>query len=228
MKKILFILCAGLLVQSLFAATHKGKKLVSASQPKDWEDLTYAEFIDSPMNQKFMKGYQQSSQSSASLKSAAAGSKKSRQISSESNLLKLSADYKENEPFLLIRDPAILEELEKQGFSFYSHFGLLTGQPASEYSNLQEFYKNNVNYRFIARTTEQDLKELLESETEKTKSSKVPLVGIGMKFSRRIFDANWFQSPIARFELIGIVNRLDRADFDVKTCGETRFIYRLS
>lgn len=230
MKKILFILCLGLLIQPLFAVASQSKKVASVTQPKDWEDLTFAEFIDSPMNQKFMKGYQQSNPSSFSSKNSTEvkGSKKSRQISSENNLSKLSSDYKENEPFLLIRDPALLEELEKQGFSFYSHFGFVTGKPVSDYSNLQEFYKDNANYRFIARTTEQDLNELLKSETEKTKSSKVPLVGIGMKFARRIFDANWFQSPIARFELIGIVNRLDRADFDVKTCGETRFIYRLS
>ena len=49
-----------------------------------------------------------------------------------------------------------------------------------------------------------------------------------MAYSRRLFDANWLKSNFANFELVGIVNRLDRVSFDNSNCGETRFIYRLS
>jgi hypothetical protein len=44
----------------------------------------------------------------------------------------------------------------------------------------------------------------------------------------RHFDTRWLQSPHAQLRLIAIVNRMDRADFDRASCGEVRFIYRLS
>lgn len=44
----------------------------------------------------------------------------------------------------------------------------------------------------------------------------------------RHFDPRWLASPFAAMKLIGVVNRMDRADFDPATCGEVRFIYRLS
>ena len=40
-------------------------------------------------------------------------------------------------------------------------------------------------------------------------------------------DNRWFESDIAFFELIGVVNRLDKKDF-YGTCGEIRFVYRLA
>jgi len=44
----------------------------------------------------------------------------------------------------------------------------------------------------------------------------------------RHFDQRWLYSPIATFKLVGISNRLDRVDFNPSSCGEVRFIYRLS
>ncbi len=44
----------------------------------------------------------------------------------------------------------------------------------------------------------------------------------------RHFDHRWLSSPFGAMKLIGIVNRIDRADFDPASCGEVRFIYRLS
>lgn len=44
----------------------------------------------------------------------------------------------------------------------------------------------------------------------------------------RHFDPRWLRSPHAVFKLVAIVNRIDRRDFDPATCGEVRFIYRLS
>lgn len=37
----------------------------------------------------------------------------------------------------------------------------------------------------------------------------------------------WFRSPDTSFELVAVVNRLDRMDIRPKTCGETRLLYRL-
>jgi hypothetical protein len=44
----------------------------------------------------------------------------------------------------------------------------------------------------------------------------------------RHFDTRWLQSPLAQLRLIAVINRMDRADFDRASCGEVRFIYRLS
>ena len=43
----------------------------------------------------------------------------------------------------------------------------------------------------------------------------------------RRLDNRWFESDIAFFQLIGVVNRLDKKDF-YGTCGEIRFVYRLA
>jgi hypothetical protein len=49
----------------------------------------------------------------------------------------------------------------------------------------------------------------------------------------RILDVRWLRSSQARFQLTGIVNRLDRRDFtsisrEGRNCGEIRLIYRLA
>ncbi len=44
----------------------------------------------------------------------------------------------------------------------------------------------------------------------------------------RHFDPRWLNSRFAEMKLIGVINRMDRADQDPATCGEVRFIYRLS
>jgi len=43
----------------------------------------------------------------------------------------------------------------------------------------------------------------------------------------RHFDTRWLQSPHARLKLVGVINRMDRLDFDPASCGEVRFVYRL-
>lgn len=44
----------------------------------------------------------------------------------------------------------------------------------------------------------------------------------------RHFDPRWLNSKFGEMKLIGVINRMDRADFDPSTCGEVRFVYRLS
>src|SRR5262249_42281883 len=44
----------------------------------------------------------------------------------------------------------------------------------------------------------------------------------------RIFNKAWLASKYATFELVSVVNRIDRKDFGSGACGETRFVYRLS
>jgi hypothetical protein len=64
----------------------------------------------------------------------------------------------------------------------------------------------------IARTVESDIAELTEGHP-----SDDP---------RRAFNPQWLSR--GRFELVGVVNRIDRRRFDPKACGEVRLVYRLA
>jgi hypothetical protein len=44
----------------------------------------------------------------------------------------------------------------------------------------------------------------------------------------RVFNEKWLSSSDGLFTLAGVVNRIDRRDFDPSHCGELRFIYRLA
>lgn len=44
----------------------------------------------------------------------------------------------------------------------------------------------------------------------------------------RHFDARWLNSEFGYMKLVAIANRMDRADITKDSCGEVRFIYRLS
>ncbi len=44
----------------------------------------------------------------------------------------------------------------------------------------------------------------------------------------RHFDFRWLNSKYGYFKLVAVVNRLDRVEFNPDSCGEVRFIYRLS
>lgn len=59
-------------------------------------------------------------------------------------------------------------------------------------------------------------------------STKRGWFGIGTRPFHRAFDRNWLLSKAARFELVGVVNRMDRANRMPDACGEIRFIYRLA
>jgi hypothetical protein len=55
-----------------------------------------------------------------------------------------------------------------------------------------------------------------------------PNAGVGVQYGERLFDMRFLKSSLARFVLVGIVNRMDRAFVSPETCGEIRFIYRLA
>lgn len=56
-----------------------------------------------------------------------------------------------------------------------------------------------------------------------------PQAGVGVaRYAHRLFDSRWLHSPDAFFELVGVVNRLDRRAFHDGACGETRLVYRLA
>lgn len=118
------------------------------------------------------------------------------------------------DPALVIQDPEILSQLEAKGMSLAER---LIGQPVTAGHNA-ELRDRSAAYRSLLADIGADLYQL-------TREDK--LLGPGMDKSHRLFDARWLSSPAARFELAGVVNRLDRRPFHPDACGEVRFIYRL-
>ena len=115
---------------------------------------------------------------------------------------------------LMVDDPVVLEKLASQGFSF-SQMAFASSSPVVQNSELMRFS----GYQQIVEHLSQDLKQLSMQDTK---------LSVGMRSSHRLFNSQWLSSAFARFELVGVVNRLDRMPFHSENCGEFRFIYRLA
>jgi hypothetical protein len=115
---------------------------------------------------------------------------------------------------LNIEDPQRLEEVERSGFSF----GDIVLGPASAAANNATLYQEPA-YRSIVDSLAEDLRQLKATD---------PQLGLSINAAHRMFDATWLRSPFAHFELVGVINRMDRDVFDQGSCGEIRFIYRLA
>jgi len=119
------------------------------------------------------------------------------------------------EPGLLISDPAELIILEQQGLSF----GRQLGAPAEDVQSLL----TSPRYASFVSVIEGDLAEL--SRRDGVARSQFPLDPKRLNY---VFDPKWLRSPDARFQLVGVVNRLDMRFSTPKECGQLRLIYRLS
>lgn len=115
---------------------------------------------------------------------------------------------------LQVDDPEVLQRLEKQGLSF-SELALGLEKPAAHNKALYE----NAAYKSIVLTILSDLEAARAGDR---------ILAPGMRSTHRLFDIRWMYSPGAFYELVGVVNRLDRAPFHPGTCGELRHIYRLA
>lgn len=88
-------------------------------------------------------------------------------------------------------------------------------------------YENHDGYRNIATHIQKRI-DAISTDIERDliielkDALQYPAGNVG-----RRLDNRWFQSDIAFFELIGVINRLDKKDF-YNTCGEIRFVYRLA
>ena len=101
-------------------------------------------------------------------------------------------------------------------------------EPDDHLSNATLFEKHQ-GYRLLV----QHLSERVEILTrdmdrdlivEKQEALRYPAGNVGRKL-----DMRWFRAQDGFFQLVGIVNRLDKLDFYAgKDCGEIRFIYRLT
>ncbi|WP_342379533.1 hypothetical protein NVS55_08660 [Myxococcus stipitatus] len=120
-----------------------------------------------------------------------------------------------HEPSLLLSEPSELILLEQQGLSF----GQQLGAPAEDAQSLLA----SPRYASFVSVIERDLAEL--SSRDGIALSQFPLDPQRLNY---VFDARWLRSPRARFQLVGVVNRLDMRFATPKECGQLRLIYRLS
>ena len=113
-----------------------------------------------------------------------------------------------------LAQPELLARFEHEGY----HFTNLMGAPGRLDNGAlaagSDFYGK------LAASISSELADL-----EKQSPSATRKVEYGKD---RLFNAGWLRSKHATFDLIAVVNRADRADFAPDTCGETRFVYRLS
>lgn len=115
------------------------------------------------------------------------------------------------DPALLILDATLLASLETKGLAFVR---VMDG--AGE--NNAELHRTSALYRDLVAGIELDDAVVRERD---------PTIGVGLRHAHRAFDTRWLRSTLARFELVGVVNRIDRRHVDPRTCGEVRFVYRL-
>ncbi len=116
-------------------------------------------------------------------------------------------------PLLLVTEPNVLASLESRGLALARFFGASTGDDGATLARTP-------GYAPVARSIEREAAELARRD---------PSAGVRVdRYSHRLFDVRWLRAPSTRFELVGIVNRFDRAPFAAGSCGETRLVYRLS
>lgn len=113
---------------------------------------------------------------------------------------------------VLVSDPDVLGSLEKNGFDFGS---AVTGAPAAS------------NAELVARPPYRALVDAIAADLAEARAAD-PAAGVGMRHAHRQFDVRFLSSKSARFELTGVVNRLDRTPFAPENCGEVRLVYRLA
>jgi len=118
------------------------------------------------------------------------------------------------DPLVLVTETAALRALEEKGYDLGT---LLDGAAARDNAQLAK----GKRFANVVARLDQDLAEAKAAD---------PAAGVGMAKAHRLFDVRWLRSQSARFELIGVSNRLDRRPFATVdgTCGEVRFVYRLA
>jgi len=116
-------------------------------------------------------------------------------------------------------DPALMKELDDKGFSLGAFLkpGWQRNAPAPVLDNRQ--LSTLPAMRNILRATNMRLN---------TCRSRGQTIGVGMSCLKRMFDQRYLYANFARFELVGVINRMDRAWVKSLPCGEVRLLYRLA
>lgn len=126
------------------------------------------------------------------------------------------------EPLLDVQDVATLRRLETTGYALADVLGAGRGDSTAALA------RDSAAFRTIASHVGDDVSALrAEMLANGRRLYEVTDGNVG-----RVIDLRWLRSPIARFQLTAVVNRLDRQDFAALSgeagCGEVRLIYRLA
>lgn len=116
------------------------------------------------------------------------------------------------DPVLVVADPVTLASLAEHGLDLGT---ALHGARAGSTAELAR----EAPYRVLEKAVRDDLAEGRRAD---------PSAGVGMRFSHRQLDVRWLASDRTRFDLISVVNRVDRLPFAPGHCGEVRLVYRLA
>jgi hypothetical protein len=123
-------------------------------------------------------------------------------------------------PLVAVTDPAALAALEQRGFSLANWLGLTALGRASNAALVASDAASSPAYLSVVQVLEADLDAVKSADHH---------AGVEVhKYPHRLFNARWLRAETAHFELIGVINRLDRAPFRPGSCGETRLVYRLA
>jgi len=135
-------------------------------------------------------------------------------------------------PVVDVLDRTVIEPLETSGYGLHALLGGLLGgpveaPPAGRVSNAW-MREHSSAYAPLAAAWSEHIQAVIDSVdrplvVEHEHAKAFPAGNVG-----RAFDVRWFTSEKAFFQLVGVVNRLDRRDFGPGSCGEVRFIYRLA
>ncbi len=119
-----------------------------------------------------------------------------------------------------ITDPAILAELEDHGFGLAARFGAATAHTNAE------LHAASAPYRELVAFAAEDVDASIAEENRYRPDWGA--VGPTLRAKRRNFDVGWLRAGNAGFDLVGVVNRMDRAATRPGTCGDLLLIYRLA
>ncbi len=122
------------------------------------------------------------------------------------------------QPVLLVTSPTALQVVEKAG----GGFGHWMGHKPSLVEGItnNQTLSSSPAWQSIVNPVQQSIAAIEQRD---------PQAGVGIaRYPHRLFDARWLASPDAFFELVGVVNRMDRRPFQTGFCGETRLVYRLA
>jgi hypothetical protein len=120
---------------------------------------------------------------------------------------------------IAITQPDVMTELDAKGYSL----GALLS-PQWQRGPAQPIMTNRQLSALPA------LKNVLAVSNRRLNRCTVPdqTTGVGIACLKRLFDQRYLYADFARFELVGVINRMDRAWQPKTPCGEVRLLYRLA
>ena len=120
-------------------------------------------------------------------------------------------------PDMGVFDAGKLAELEALGLSLHRVLGA-TSASAQQLSSMEP-------YKGVADALSSELMSL----ASKPRGAKMEYPLPNDWYSRSyVFNPDWLRSRLTRFELVAVVQRLDKTHQTPRACGETRLVYRLA